>query len=926
MKKYILIFLIFSISVLHGQLQVFKPFRKLYTINTDKFEIIFPLESRRSAEKLALIADDIYEEYSTILNSKVYGKVPIVITPDINLFNSVAVPVPYPRIILFDTAESGELTIDEDNFKGTFIHELVHLLSLNSEKAGIQTRIFGSWASLVFINTPAFMLEGVTVSMESYKGFGRANDPLVKQRLRQDIYEGKFKTPMQASDLWRKRPYGTVYYEYGGLFSKYLQERFGMDKYNELWDAMRHKFSFSFNIYNAGFYGAFKKAYNIDFLDVWAEFQNYITIKNINPSEALMVNDRETYIEDIDSHNDMLYYIDSNLGALYSYKKTRNNENDKSDLKLEFLIDKSSESLDISADGKRALIVSYTYNAGLYKYIVKEYDLETKKRTKRKWYDLQYANFFRGGIIGIGKDLHNTTFIYIDENNNREVLLEPNDTITYTSPTVIDDNTVALIVIDNGIKHIAVYDYNNKTLKYVNTQDNTLNYVRYLRYSNNRLLFSYNNDDTFYRLGELDLNANTIRLYNKNYSGGVLSSVNVLENGENVVYYKGRFSEYDRLMTEDTSINPETKNVMLVDKTIEKYDFTPQMELGKHNPFKYIKPWSLWFHFPLFNDTFQYFFNGIGLATAVSSVEFDNLSILMIGYDIPSQFLQTQLDMRFNDLLYPIQFQFGSDIVYSTYSKYWRISSSINMQFNIFTESDKVLFYLSPAISTALFSDTIYYNNPIYYQSAFNWKFSSWALNTTLISVFRFKSASDKPYFDDLVQISLYPTYSVRYNKFALDFKTQFQTRYMPIRVSFYGSYAFDTPAAFNGASRVFGGRYVSAPQEFYNYVSKQKYSDNYFLAGDIELFGYLDAQFNLSHLYFENFFASLSYRGAYYDKDYMQSLALKVGCDLSVLVLPYNVVTGQPYISLALKMPERITDNISVNDLYISFGYQFAW
>ena len=105
-------------------------------------------------------------------------------------------------------------------------------------------------------------------------------------------------------------------------------------------------------------------------------------IKNINPSEALRVNDKETYIEDIDSYDDTLYYIDSNLGALYSYKKIRNNENNKKDLKFEFLIDKSSESLDISADGKRALIVSYTYNAGLYRYIVKEYDLETKREQK----------------------------------------------------------------------------------------------------------------------------------------------------------------------------------------------------------------------------------------------------------------------------------------------------------------------------------------------------------------------------------------------------------------------------------------------------------------------------------------------------------------------------------------------------------------
>ncbi|MDA1470339.1 hypothetical protein OGZ02_16375 [Brachyspira hyodysenteriae] len=51
-------------------------------------------------------------------------------------------------------------------------------------------------------------------------------------------------------------------------------------------------------------------------------------------------------------------------------------------MKLEFLIDRSSESLDISKDGSNALIVSYMFNGGLYKYIVKEYDLNKKRRTK----------------------------------------------------------------------------------------------------------------------------------------------------------------------------------------------------------------------------------------------------------------------------------------------------------------------------------------------------------------------------------------------------------------------------------------------------------------------------------------------------------------------------------------------------------------
>ena len=98
--------------------------------------------------------------------------------------------------------------------------------------------------------------------------------------------------------------------------------------------------------------------------------------------------------------------------------------------------------------------------------------------------------------------------------------------------------------------------------------------------------------------------------------------------------------------------------------------------------------------------------------------------------------------------------------------------------------------------------------------------------------------------------------FSIKYNKFALDFSTKFQTRYVPIRASFYGSYAFGTNTAFDGASTVFGSSEVSAPQEFYAYVQSKKYKDNYFIGGDFELLGYLSSHFNLSHIYFDNFFA----------------------------------------------------------------------
>ncbi|MBS4764087.1 MAG: TreP protein, partial [Brachyspira sp.] len=339
MKRFILLLFLAIFELSYSQDIVFKPFRKLYTIQTEKFEIIFPMESRRTAEKLAKIADGIYDEYSKLLNSKVNfkvnGRIPITITPDINRFNAYSTVIfPYSAITIYDTAGINEATYNMvDTVSDTFLHELVHLLSLNSENAGTQTKVFGNWATLQWLNIPMFMIEGISVSIESYKGFGRANDPLIKQILRQDIYEGKFKTPIQASDFWSKRPYA-LYYEYGGLLSKYLQERFGIEKYNELWNVMRKKLSFSFLIYNSGFYGAFKKVYGMNFLEVWGDFQNSLTLENINPSEELRVNNKETYISDLTSYGDKVYYIDNNIGALYSYKYKRNESNEKKDLKL----------------------------------------------------------------------------------------------------------------------------------------------------------------------------------------------------------------------------------------------------------------------------------------------------------------------------------------------------------------------------------------------------------------------------------------------------------------------------------------------------------------------------------------------------------------------------------------------------------------
>lgn len=922
MKKYIVILFIISV-VSYGQ--VFKPFTKLYTIETEKFEIIFPIESRRSAEELYKIADDIYDKYSKILNSKVYGKIPVVITPDINIFNSMAMNIPYASIVLYDTPSDGNWTTFKNNFESVFIHELTHLLTLASENSGFQTRIFGTWASLVHINAMAFMVEGAPVSMESLNGFGRANDPLVKERLRQDIREGKFKTPIQASGVWDKIPYGSVYYEYGGLFSKYIQDRFGMEKYNLFWMQMQTKLYISFRIYNSGLYKAFEEIYGIKFIEVWSDFQSSLTLTDIESSEELKITKNETIIEDIVSYENKVYYIDKNDSTIKEY-----DTKEKRYPRKVIDIDYSCESIDISKDGKKVLLVSTVYNGGLYKYIVKEYDIEKKKKTKRKWENISYARYFRDGIIGISKNLHNSTLVYINEEKNIELILPPNNYISYSSPSVIDEDNIALIVTEEGIKSIRILNYKDKTLKNIEIEnENVLKYVRYLRYSSGKLIFSYDDNDRFYKPGYI-YNSKAY-LYKKDFSGGVFNAVIVKDDENNeTIYYKGRFSEYDALMRYPKDENLEvisikdSKSIYISDIENAALSFTPSIELKKYNGIKYFKPWAMWVPLPQINQTYQYFFNGIGILSVASSPSSDYLATIWLGYDIPSNFLQAEINLTTYGLLYPLNIFMKNMVIYSK-TRYWRTSASISMNFNFDISNDKTIFSISP-----FFSGAIYSKNATDYKSAFTWAYGSYSLNAGLTISLMHRVPSMKPYREDLVKVVLYPAYSINATAFITDIKAVLQTRYLPLRLLLYGSWAYNGNVEFDGESRYFGNRPVRGQVEFFDYVYSKGYKSNYLVGGELELIGYLDAEFNLSHIYFNNFFASLSYKASYYDVEYMHSISIKIGTKASIPIVGYaNILSGEPYISVAFRLPNSNTDfkkYPSIKDLYIGFGYSTSW
>jgi hypothetical protein len=120
------------------------------------------------------------------------------------------------------------------------------------------------------------MVEGVTVSFESRTGYGRANDPLIQEEIRQDIYENEFLSPLQVSGSRDIYPYGNSYYHYGGLFSKYLQDKYGMEKYAEYWHGIATLKNYGTNVmpseYDYWFYSYYyEAAFGKPLKKLWAD-------------------------------------------------------------------------------------------------------------------------------------------------------------------------------------------------------------------------------------------------------------------------------------------------------------------------------------------------------------------------------------------------------------------------------------------------------------------------------------------------------------------------------------------------------------------------------------------------------------------------------------------------------------------------------
>jgi len=530
---------------------------KLSVIETRHFDIIYPERSSNSALFLSTFADGLFEQVTTLLRYTNRERIPVAITPDYELFNSYCNKFPYTHIVLYDTPADPEWTTFRENFRNVFLHEMTHAISLN-----IYPRDF-DWLSYLFpwsspaMVMPEFMIEGIAVSMESRDGFGRANDPQFREAVMQDILENRYKTIEQATGAYSDYPYGNVFYEYGGIFNKFLQDEYGMEKYARFWDYVQGYMDWLKTGSNvilrepaddsslASFNFDFELVYGFSMEHAWALFRNRLApgtigvLENTNtlgmPRDYLC---RVKYREPMQIlspvlRNGGIYFIDSYNENVYRYDIASNSY----EAVLE--VDYASESLDVSSDGKRLLLSGYTYFNGLYRKKVREFDL-ADRHAIREYTNLSFARFFRDGVVGIRSREHLGDLVFLS-GDRQEVLFTGAENVSCAAPVAMDSNRLAFIFVEDGGKRVGIFHYDTKTVEAVSAVEPSWN-VRSLGAFGDSLLCSYNDDYTFYRPAVI--RDGVVSSETNRYSGGVFHP---MTDGTNV-FYVGMFSRGDYLM------------------------------------------------------------------------------------------------------------------------------------------------------------------------------------------------------------------------------------------------------------------------------------------------------------------------------------------------------------------------------------------
>ena len=282
---------------------VFSSPRKVYVLNTNHFEIIFPKESEETAKYIAQNADALYEKAKTETGLQNDFSMPIIISPDSSVLDVKYTNLPYNRIVIFDAVPDADQEMLSLLYKEIFLAVSGSIRSPFNEF--LYKHAFGDpYQPVTLINLP-FSFSQAYADLAT----GPAHDKYFQQLLIQAKLENKFPTWLQAAAMRDIHPGNDLCHAAGTAFAAYLMSSRGLSKYADFWSECGKLHPYFLN-------GIFRKIYGERLSTVWKEFEASIPLPaNLEQMQTLEALSREVSENDRQGAFENILY--TNYGVVW---------------------------------------------------------------------------------------------------------------------------------------------------------------------------------------------------------------------------------------------------------------------------------------------------------------------------------------------------------------------------------------------------------------------------------------------------------------------------------------------------------------------------------------------------------------------------------------------------------------------------------
>ncbi len=285
---------------------IFNRPRRIKVLSTRHFDFIFPIGAEKTVSYLSTHADDFFESAAEKVNLLKPFRIPVAVTFDSDSLGVEYTPDPYNRIKVYAApGEAGSRWKDDallDSFNETVTKAVFSSKSSRFWQSVRNVSGMDAIQPAALLNIPSSFMDGA-VNTAVYGKNGMLSDGFSLSQLSRAKAEGKF--PSWIDAVGAKDNYPTEISSIAATaFAAYMQGRFGLEKYMELFERSGSVQFFSLTA------GIFKKVYGRPIREVWNDFKDSIPQTSLNTTgENIFIDDTESgYRMLLEGEKSLIFY------------------------------------------------------------------------------------------------------------------------------------------------------------------------------------------------------------------------------------------------------------------------------------------------------------------------------------------------------------------------------------------------------------------------------------------------------------------------------------------------------------------------------------------------------------------------------------------------------------------------------------------